>query len=250
MTLNETRKDAIERVMKIIHTDCMVVDGKLPTERRLSELTGLNRLSLREALIAMEGMGILDIRNRQGIYLNESQGEELVYLMESAPIWMPSEMLARAMEMRQILDPAAAALAAARRGDRDIEKLNECLTNMREIRTRGGEKEAESGAYWNSVLHSSIFKAAGNALLLRAHDGLGSIIEKGVAAMRTQMPEIDPEWREMILAEHGKIVGAIVAADPREARRQMERHIGHTMESMRSLGQLAVDAGLAEGVLS
>ena len=62
--------------MNVIHTDGMVVAGKLPTERRLAELTGLGRLSLREALIAMEGMGILEIRNRQGIYVNEFRGEE------------------------------------------------------------------------------------------------------------------------------------------------------------------------------
>ena len=235
--MNETRREAIKRVMDIIHTEGMVKDGKLPTERRLTELTGLNRLVLREALIAMEGMGIVDIRNRLGIYLNEPSGDELSHLLESAPIWMPSERLSNAMEMRLIIDPAAAAIAAIRRTDEDIEEIEMCLKKLEEIRANAGTSEASSGAYWNSVLHGAIFAAARNMLLTRAHDSLKSLTEKGVAQMRGQMPKIDPAWRETILQEHRSIVSAIVASDPTQARFEMERHIGHTAMNMGRLGQ-------------
>ena len=235
--MNETRREAIKKVMDIVHTEGMVRDGKLPTERRLAELTGLNRLVLREALIAMEGMGIVDIRNRLGIYLNEPSGDEFSYMLESAPIWMPSERLANAMEMRLIIDPAAAAIAAVRRTDEDIAEIEMCLKKLEEIRANAGASEASSGAYWNSVLHGAIFAAARNVLLTRAHDSLKSLTEKGVAQMRAQMPQIDPAWRETILQEHRSIVSAIVASDPTQARFEMERHIGHTAMNMGRLGQ-------------
>lgn len=237
--MNDTRKDAIRRVMAVIHTEGMVDGGRLPTERRLSELTGISRLLLREALIAMEGMGILDIRNRQGIFLNESSGEEFSHVLESAPIWRPAVRLSNAMEMRMILEPAAAALAAARRTDKDIREIDMCLTKLREIRAGGGEQEADSGAYWNSVLHSAIFEASRNILMVRAHDSLKSLTEKSVALMRAKMPEINPAWRDSILSEHEAVVAAIAASDPLGARLQMERHIGGTARNMAMLGQFS-----------
>ena len=235
--MNETRREAVRRVMDIIHTEGMVKEGKLPTERRLAEMTGLSRLILREALIAMEGMGIVDIRNRLGIYLNESNGDELSHVLESAPIWMPSERLSNAMEMRLIIDPAAAAIAAVRRTEEDIAEIEMCLRKLEEIRANAGENEATSGAYWNSVLHGAIFSATRNVLLVRAHDSLKSLTEKGVAQMRGQMPNVDPAWRETILQEHRSIVNAIAQSDPTRARFEMERHIGHTAMNMGRLGQ-------------
>lgn len=234
--MNETRREAIRKVMDLIHTEGMVENGKLPTERRMAELTGLGRLVLREALIAMEGMGIVDIRNRLGIYLNESSGDELSHVLESAPIWMPSERLSNAMEMRLVIDPAAAAIAAARRTEKDIEEINMCLKKLEEIRANAGENEATSAAYWNSVLHGAIYDATRNTLLIRAHDSLKSLTEKGVVKMRGYMPDVDPTWREKILSEHRSIVGAIVDADPERARIEMKRHIGHTVMNMGRLG--------------
>lgn len=58
--------------------------------------------------------------------MNESRGEELSYLMEIVPVGPPSEVLGKAMELRLIVDPAAAAIAAARRKQSDVEKLEEC----------------------------------------------------------------------------------------------------------------------------
>lgn len=223
--------------MDVIHSDGMVVNGKLPTERKLSEITGLGRVVLREALIAMEGMGIVEIRNRTGIFLKEPNAEQLTYMLESAPVWHPTERMANAMEMRLIIDPAAAAIAAVRRTEKDIDELCMCLKKLEEIRARAGENEAESGAYWNSVLHSAIFEAAHNVLLTRAQDSLKALTEKGVAIMRTQMPKINPVWRETILEEHRSIINAIVASDPEKARFEMERHIGHTSANMGRLGQ-------------
>lgn len=247
--MNETRRDAIRKITDLIHTDGIVVNGKLPTERALCELTDLNRLVLREALIAMEGMGILDIRGRMGIFLNESQGEEIAHSIESAPVWLPKEMLSKAMEMRQIIDPAAAALAAAKRTDEHIVKLENCISKMEQTRALGGEREASDGAYWNSILHNAIYDATGNTLLSRAHESVVSLIEKGVSSMRTQMPERHPEWRDMILDEHRKIVRAIVDAKPVQAKYLMEHHIAHTCESMLALGQIDASSRLIGTVL-
>ena len=247
--MNETRKNAINKVMDLIHTDGTVNGGKLPTERKLCELTGINRLVLREALIAMEGMGILDIRGRLGIFLNESRGEEIAYSIEHTPIWLPREMLSKAMEMRQIIEPAAAAIAAAKRSDDDIAKLVECIDKMVLIRKQGGENEANDGAYWNSVLHGAILSATANVMLSRAHESVASLIEKSVSSMRVHMPERHPEWRGMILDEHRMIVRAIVNSNPVQAKYLMECHIKHSAESMMMLGQINSDADLIGVVL-
>lgn len=247
--MNETRKSAIKKITDLIHTDGIVIEGKLPTERKLCELTGLNRLVLREALISMEGMGILDIRGRLGIFLNESRGEEIAYSIEHTPIWLPREMLSKAMEMRQIIDPPTAALAAAKRSDEDVAKLLSCIEKMEQVRALAGENEAKDGAYWNSILHGTICDATANVMLSRAHESVASLIERGVSSMRVHMPERHPEWRDMILDEHRKIVQAIVNSNPVLAKKLMDRHIKHTVESMLLLGQINHSSCLIGSIL-
>ena len=181
--MNSTRKDLIQKLANFISSGEITTDGKLPAERDLASRFGISRPLLREALISMEALGYLDIRDRQGIFLTGTNSNEALRGLGQAQIW-PMEILSQVMEIRQIMDPGATALAALRCTDRDIEKLEECVSMMEKIQTEHNPDEASLGAYWNRVLHSTIFNATGNTLLARLYEGLLEISEKGVSAMR------------------------------------------------------------------
>ncbi len=65
--MNETRKDLIRRLTDLVSQGNVVTGGKLPPERELAALLGTTRPLLREGLIALEALGLLEIRDRQGI---------------------------------------------------------------------------------------------------------------------------------------------------------------------------------------
>ena len=84
---------------------------------------------------------MLDIRDRQGIYLSSTEENEAKMMLHKVRGW-PADMLSRVMEVRQIVEPPATAIAAVRRDEKDLTKMRECLRNLRELVEEGGEEAA------------------------------------------------------------------------------------------------------------
>jgi GntR family transcriptional regulator, transcriptional repressor for pyruvate dehydrogenase complex len=231
-TVNSTRKNLIQKLTNLISKGDLATDGKLPPERELASKLNTSRPLLREALISLEALGYLEIRDRQGIYLAGHNPKEALRSLGQAQIW-PMEILSQVMEMRQIMDPGATALAALRRKASDIEKLEECISMMEKIHSEHDPREASLGAYWNTVLHSTIFKATGNALLARLYESLLEMSEKGVSAMRTNVLNSGtPDTNKKVLEQHRDLVAAIRDRDMDRAREASKAHLIYTIGAM------------------
>jgi GntR family transcriptional repressor for pyruvate dehydrogenase complex len=236
--MNPTRKELIQKLSNSIARGEFVKDGKLPSERELASLMGTNRPLLREALISLEALGYLDIRDRQGIFLAGETQSHFMKTIDQAHIW-PMDILAQVMEIRQIMDPGATALAARRRNDGDMEKLEECLAVLEKIHSAGGSDAAAQGAYWNTVLHSTIFKATGNTLLARLYESLLEMSERGISVMRSDaLDSRAAERTGKALQQHRKVVAAIRDRDMARAREASKEHLRASIASMVELSQV------------
>jgi len=236
--MNPTRKELIQKLSGLIAGGEFVKDGKLPSERELASLMGTSRPLLREALISLEALGYLDIRDRQGIFLAGETQAQFLKTMDQAHIW-PMDILAQVMEIRQIMDPGATALAALRRKDEDMGKLNECLAMLEKIHSDGGPNAAEQGAYWNTVFHSTIFKATGNTLLARLYESLLEMSERGISVMRSDtLDSRAAERTTQALKQHRKLVAAIRDRNMACAREASKEHLRASITSMVKLSQV------------
>jgi GntR family transcriptional repressor for pyruvate dehydrogenase complex len=149
------------------------------------------------------------------------------------------DILAQVMEIRQIMDPGATALAALRRKDEDIERLNECLAMLEKIHSSGGPDAAEQGAYWNTVVHSTIFKATGNTLLARLYESLLEMSERGISVMRSDALDSNAAKRTtQALEQHRRLVAAICDRDMARAREVSKEHLRASIKSMVELSQV------------
>ena len=74
--MNEKRRLVIEKLLEKIHSGEIVVGDKLLPERQLAEAVGETRPVMREGLIALDAMGVIDIRDRQGIFLSSNEENE------------------------------------------------------------------------------------------------------------------------------------------------------------------------------
>ncbi len=230
--MNSTRKDLIERLANQISKGNIVKNRKLPSERDLASLLDTSRPLLREALISLEALGYLDIRDRQGIFLTGENPNEALQALGQAQIW-PMEILSQVMEIRQIMDPGATALAAMRRKDSDVKKLDECISMMEKLQLKHDPDEAVEGAYWNKMLHSTIFNATGNTLLARLYEGLLEMSEKGVSAMRKNVINWGtPDTNKRVLEQHRDLVESIRNRDMDRAREASKTHLEYTISSM------------------
>jgi GntR family transcriptional repressor for pyruvate dehydrogenase complex len=149
------------------------------------------------------------------------------------------DILAQVMEIRQIMDPGATALAALRRRDEDMERLNECLAMLEKIHSSGGPDAAEQGAYWNTVLHSTIFKATGNTLLARLYESLLEMSERGISVMRSDaLDSRAAERTAQALRQHRRLVAAICDRNMIRAREASKDHLRASIKSMVELSQV------------
>jgi len=236
--MNETRKDLIRRLTDLVSQGNVVSGGKLPPERELAALLGTTRPLLREGLIALEALGLLEIRDRQGIFLAEGNPDEIRRVLGQAQVW-PMEVLSQVMEVRQLLDPGAAALAALRRKERDLEKMDECISMLEKIHREQDPHEAPLGAYWNTVLHATIFRATGNTLLSRLYESLLEMSEKGISAMRMEvLDSAAPDRTEKILEQHRTLVSAIRDQDLLRAREASRLHLKFTIDTLVDLSRV------------
>jgi GntR family transcriptional regulator, transcriptional repressor for pyruvate dehydrogenase complex len=236
--MNSTRKDLIQKLIQLISKGDIAVNGKLPSERDLASLLDTSRPLLREALISLDALGYLEIRDRQGIFLAGENPNEALQALGQAQVW-PMEILSQVMEIRQIMDPGATALAALRRKARDIKKMNECISMLEKIHTEHDPNEASLGAYWNKVLHSTIFNATGNTLLARLYESLLEMSEKGTSAMRKNVLNYGtPDANKQVLEQHRNLVAAIRDKDMDRAREESKAHLKYTIGSMVQMGRV------------
>lgn len=235
--MNKNRKEVIEKLLKEIYLGNIVSHGKLPPERLIAQSLGENRTIVREALIALEAMGVIDIRERQGIYLSSREENAIKTTLNKIRDW-PADVLSRVMEVRQILEPAAAALSATRRNDEDVQKLRDCLTNMREVANDDSEEAHRAGAYWNTIYHTIIVSSTDNTYLARIYEGMMGMLEQSMYYMRSGTLSTDEGGRNVAIRDHSDLYEAIRKGDADEAEKIAEIHLHHTIKAMVALGQI------------
>lgn len=231
--MNAKRKALAERILRLVREGQLVSDGKLPTERELVDILQESRQLVREAVIALEAWGFLEVRERQGIFVKAVDGADLTQGLDSLIAW-PEDILPQAVEMRRIVEVPAAALAATRRSDEDVARLRACLDQLFRLSNAEGERDVEEGTHWNSLLHGTIVQAARNVLLLRVHEGLVGITERVIVPLRRRRIIEQPLlWSKRVFSQHQRIVEAIEGQNPEAAMAAMEEHLDGTSRGLR-----------------
>ncbi len=229
----ETRKEELLRAIEaMIQDPAAFPDGKLPPERVLAERLKVSRNLLREVMIAMEARGSIEIRERQGAYIKTPAPDDFVASLKFVSLY-PGDMLINLMEMRLIIEPPIAGLAALRRTDEQLERMRECVARLIEVHS-GPSRGASTGAQWDSMLHMLIVQAARNPLLARLYEGMSATMDKYIVESRVQLLALEG-WPQKIIEEHGALVAAIEARDEDAAREAQKRHLGSALEKLRGI---------------
>jgi GntR family transcriptional repressor for pyruvate dehydrogenase complex len=158
-----TTGTASERVAALIHrriVDGVLVAGeRLPQERELAAELGVSRSALREAIRTLAGLGVLETRRSSGTYVTALQPGDLLMGMGMAASVLSAESVTDLAELRRLLEPAAAGLAATRATPEDLARLAALHEEME--RTGDPARFAELDAEFHRV----VVAAAGNQVL-------------------------------------------------------------------------------------
>ena len=207
---------AIEQIKAKIATGELEPGQRLPTERDLAADLGLSRSSMREAIRALTVMGVLEARHGAGLYVTRLEPGDLLETFGTVAEISRGATLLHLVRVRKILEPAAAATAAARMDDEALARLRAEMTAMENGTT------AEEIVAHDLEFHRLITEAAGNPVLDAILGGLNS---------RTFRARVWRGYREegvfpRTFAEHDRIYQALAERDPEAARIAAAVHIG------------------------
>ena len=220
----------MEKVYRDIATGSIVRDGKLPTERDLAERMGTNRTSMREALIVLETLGVIEVRGKQGLFVKNAGISDISGGLLNMQM-LPLEFMPMQMEIRMIICVPAIEIAAIRRTDQDLARMWDCYEQFVNA-PHATHDEEESQGKWEALLHHLQTEAAHNPLLSRVNESISALIEKNNSIMHHYTMR-DAGWFERIKTQHRQMIEAIERQDPRTAGDVYRIHLLESYELMK-----------------
>lgn len=205
-----------EQISALIDDGAFPPGTRLPGERELAERLGVSRVTIREAEIALQALGRLQIKTGSGVYVSDA-----------SPARDPSLPKASAFEVteaRLLVESEAAALAAHNVTPEGIERLAALIEQM-----RVGDHDAANEA--DELFHRTIAEASNNAALVHTIRSLWR--------MREEIPEVKATYEavchddaESRTDEHRAVFEAIKRGDAAAARAAMREHFHRLINAM------------------
>ena len=196
----------------------------MPAERELAEQFGVSRTAVREAVKALREKGLVEAYPGKGTFITSGSSnpmrQSLDRMMRSAQVDATSSLV----EVREILEPEIAALAAVRATEENLNSLREAVAVM-------DAAKRDPDAYIEADLdfHLELAEAAANPLILSLIDSIVGVLRE----QRMRIFEVDggPDRGQY---HHKKILEAVEHQDAPGAREAMRAHLRQVREDSRS----------------
>lgn len=199
--------------------------ARLPSEAQLTELHGVSRTVVREAIANLKASGMVATRQGIGAFVLDEGPRGFRISEDNLSV---VEEVIEALELRIALESEAAALAARRRSPAELARIETACAAMDAAIEAGEETAALDIAF-----HRAIAQATGNRHFLGLFNYLGEVL---VPRARVPTHQLDAgtlkDYLRRISAEHHQIVAAIAAGDSDGARAALRTHLGGSRDRL------------------
>lgn len=199
---------------------------KFPPEAELAQQWNVSRSSIREAFRVFQTLGVTDVRPGRGTVLVNTAP---LFALIDWSHFTKAELINDIVEARLALEPLIAEMAAERADEDGIQAIEDTIEAGRRA---VGDEAASIQASLD--FHTAVAAAAGNQTLLLTTQLLRSLYQESARYSRRSV-----ENYATLLADHGKIVGAIRNRDPKAAAAASKRHILHGLKMVLKSGEVA-----------
>ena len=194
---------------------------KLPSENDLAQSFGVSRVTIREALLRLTSLGLLESRFGGGNYVCEiTPGLNMNAIVPAA--YLDTKSILEVIEFRQVVEARTAGLAARRAGEQDVKNLEEILGRMEKFKD-----DPKTFAEEDLNFHLEIAKITGNSLLIETLNVIRSLLSEAMQYTVRQRGNIQG------LTYHRKLIDTIASHNWKETIRIMDEHIDDTYETMK-----------------
>lgn len=184
---------------------------RLPSQRELAEQLGVSRPSLREAISALETMGLITVKVGSGVFVASPDAR--------APLWRFSDRCSPrdVYEARYGLESYAARLAAQHVDDAGVARLRGCVDTMR---TAFRADDIAGMAIADAAFHDLVFDLAANPVLAGMYRPVRDLMVETQRLPMTRRTRLDDTLRE-----HEVLLEKLAARDGPGAEEAMKEHI-------------------------
>ncbi|XUU60819.1 FadR/GntR family transcriptional regulator [Erythrobacter sp. HA6-11] len=216
MTSKRLFQSVAEQIAELIDQGAYAPGTRLPGERELAEKLGVSRVTIREAEIALQAVGRLEIKTGSGVYVSEK--------VPAIGGNLPQASAFEVTEARLLVESEAAALAAHNISEEAIERLAGLVEQM-----ASDDEEVANAA--DEQFHLTIAEASNNAAMVHTI--------KSLWQMREEIPEVKATYEAVCVhdaksrtEEHRAVFDALKVRDPAGARSAMREHFHRLIDAM------------------
>ena len=224
--LKEVRKkrayeDIVTQIQDLIKKGRLKQGDQLPNEKELSETFKVSRSTVREAILSLETLSLVERRQGDGTYVIDSHEDALVSPLATA-LFGAKDDLIDIFYLRKIIEPEVAQIAAENATAEEIEELEKILREQEDEVTRGGQEGQK-----DTTFHHLLARMAKNRVLERLSLALVDLLSE------TRDEYLQSEERKRgSLKGHHRILDTIKAHNGRAARTAMLKHLADVEKSV------------------
>lgn len=200
-----------DEIQQLIARGELHANDRLPSERILAERFRVSRTSIREAIIALEIRGIVEVRGGSGIYARRTVTPTIRAETSTGPFEL--------LRGRLIIEPEICGVAATSAKDADLDAIFATIARMKSTLNDKRANELADRAF-----HVAIAAATGNGMLAQM---VGAVWDRRSGEMWGKIEEHfhTPALREAAIEDHQNIFTSLLARDAVGAKDQMRKHI-------------------------
>jgi len=212
-----------EQLRTLITADKLAAGSRLPAERDLARQLGVSRPSVREALIAMEVEGWVEVRTGSGVYVldraHQASGRNASRAPKLSPDeWGPLELI----RARRVVEGEVAAVAATQAKRKHIEAMSKALASM-----KADADHSVLPLESDRAFHTAIVESCGNVVLTETVQRFWDARRGPLFERLGGFFETAHSWRAAIV-EHEAILDAVRLHDAAAARKAMHDHLDNS----------------------
>lgn len=211
-------EDVVEQIQSAILNGEFSSGDMLPSERELRETFGVGRTSIREALFALQRMGLVTVSNGERARVSSPTPGTMVGELAGAARYLLSQPngMRHFQEARLVFEVALARVAAERASDADLAGLKQLLEANRQAVT--GDEHVQMKT--DVAFHYRLAQISGNPIFTALHVGVEEwLAEQRIVGLRA------PGSARAAYRAHKRIFEAVAAHDPVAAERAMRDHL-------------------------
>ena len=207
-------EDIVQQFHSLIRQGVLEHGTRLPSERVMATQFKVSRSSIREAIRSLELQGLLVSKRGSGTYINTEEIDSVVALIAST-LTSGEETLEEIFEVRHLLEPQIAAVAAQRANPEEMRRLTEILEEQQDQ-----IKDGETGVDADTDFHFALASATHNSALVKVVSAVEDILRRS-----RDISLQEPGRSQRSLASHHQILKTVLEGDAEAAKQAMEHHL-------------------------